>query len=180
MMLAAEIGNSECLRALLEWDSEVEAKSVNGSTALILAAEARNVECVRILAEWGADMEAAEESGCTALMVAAEAGHIDCVSRLLAAGADMERKNDDEDKAEDFCEEDKEAGAECKRRLVAMREARVRLCGGGGGGGELHCERRESKLRCPGLPRAQGSMRVGSGAFGSTASVGLQRGGGMR
>jgi len=72
----------------------VNAKTTDGSTALIWAAEKGHVATVSaLLDKKGIDIDAKNNDSNTALMFAAEKGHIDIVQKLLDNGANVNAKN---------------------------------------------------------------------------------------
>ena len=87
LMMAANTGDVETVRALLDDDSDVNAKTNNGGTALFAAAKKGYAEIVRILLDRGADANARDQNGRTALHVGAEDGHSDVVRALSKESA---------------------------------------------------------------------------------------------
>jgi len=84
LMLAANQGDSETIRTLLEDGVDVNARlPFCGTWAIILAAGNGHLETVRVLAEAGADIDAADWTGWTALHAAATKGHTSIVAFLL-------------------------------------------------------------------------------------------------
>lgn len=80
----AEYSNFEAVRLLLEAGVEVDARGLDGSTALMSAAEAGSAECVALLLDAGADPALTSE-GATAGSLAGQQGH-QAVAALLASG----------------------------------------------------------------------------------------------
>ncbi|CAK9064156.1 unnamed protein product [Durusdinium trenchii] len=80
-MTAAEHGDLEVVRLLLEAGADKNATTTDWSTALMRAAELGHLEVVRLLLKAGAD-------GATALIDAAEYDQLEVVRLLLEAGAD--------------------------------------------------------------------------------------------
>jgi serine/threonine protein kinase len=124
LILAAESGATNTVRALLTVGIQVDAKDGNNSTALISAAKRGKTDVVTVLLAAGADRSTKDSNGQTAftagvksghggvvkalltdnidletknmaLLVAAEAGHTDVVDLLLAAGANIRSRNND-------------------------------------------------------------------------------------
>ena len=100
LLWAAEEGESDCVRRLLDAGADVNKKSSGGQTALILACRCVAPDCVERLLNAGADADAADIDGRTALMHAAwwlgsEARIVEdaliCHRLLLEAGADVDR-----------------------------------------------------------------------------------------
>ncbi|WKY05957.1 hypothetical protein Q1695_006285 [Nippostrongylus brasiliensis] len=96
--LAAERGQTICVRQLLEWDKRlVLHKNEDSNTALHLAAKYGKAETTRVLLEAGADIEAKNSHEDTALQCAVYGGHLATVRQLLQAGAVIENKDDERD-----------------------------------------------------------------------------------
>jgi hypothetical protein len=68
---------------LLSAGADVNAKTLDGDTALMLAARTGHAGIVQALLFTGADVEAKNRYGETAVMLAAEEGHLDIVRMLL-------------------------------------------------------------------------------------------------
>ena len=89
---AAEWGDAEALRSLLEEGQDVNACDRYGQTALLLAARNGHLEAVRVLVEVGADLDHTAKYRLSALMLTIINGH-DVVAQLLVkAGADTRIK----------------------------------------------------------------------------------------
>ena len=86
---SASRGETEKVKALLESgaDVEVEAKYMDGLTALMAAALKGHTDTVQALLDAGADVEAKNNDGESALMLATFQGHTDIVELLKKAGA---------------------------------------------------------------------------------------------
>jgi ankyrin repeat protein len=83
---AALVGSAAELRRQLDGGMKPDAKTAEGTTALMLAA--RDLEKVRLLIERGADVNASAATGITPLMVAARhRGNADVIRLLLKSGA---------------------------------------------------------------------------------------------
>lgn len=85
---AAESGDFDFLKALIDGGVNPNAICSSGATPLHLAAEWGHTHCVQALAAAGAKLNAAH-SGFTALFLASQNGHTHCVQALIAAGADL-------------------------------------------------------------------------------------------
>lgn len=85
---AAESGDIDLLKALIDVGVNPNAICSSGATPLHLAAERGNTRCVQALAAAGASLNAAH-SGFTALFLATQNGHTCCVQALISAGADL-------------------------------------------------------------------------------------------
>jgi hypothetical protein len=88
LLLAAERGDTETVKLLLEAGVKTDVRASDGTTALIRAARAGNTDIVKLLLDARAKIDATDKEGTTALMGAAAAGHIDVVKALIGAGAD--------------------------------------------------------------------------------------------
>ena len=82
-------GSTQTVAKLLARGADVNAKKLNGYTALMIAARYNNTKTVDKLLDEGADANASAPDGFTALMLAAEHGHADIVDKLLAQGVDV-------------------------------------------------------------------------------------------
>ena len=84
--------NEDRLKILLDARVNVDAKTLNGDTALMAACGSGNIAIVEKLIEAEAEINATDNSGATALMDACAGGHGDIVSQLIQAGADVDAK----------------------------------------------------------------------------------------
>ncbi|MGH7599621.1 MAG: ankyrin repeat domain-containing protein [bacterium] len=84
---AAQEGDVQALKALLDASVNVNAKGSSGMTALMHAAKNNYVDSIKALLEAGADVNAANEFGRTALKMAGEKGYVEAVNLLQKAGA---------------------------------------------------------------------------------------------
>ncbi|XP_061516912.1 transient receptor potential channel pyrexia [Anopheles gambiae] len=88
--LAADLGHTQCLAALLECpNADPNIRIQQGDkqmTALHLAADEGNLDCVTQLLARGADVRARNHRGFTPLHLAARSGSADCVEALLKLG----------------------------------------------------------------------------------------------
>jgi ankyrin repeat protein len=87
---AAESGDRVAVSRLLDQGAAVDARAVDGTTALHWAVRAERIEVVHALLESGADASAADRYGVTPLYLAAENGNAAVIAALLDAGADAE------------------------------------------------------------------------------------------
>ena len=93
---AAEEGNAEVVKALLEAGADSEARrGTHDWTALHYAAEEGHGEAVRALIKGGADVNGRDEHGATALHYAALFGKAAVVKALIEGGADVEAMTKD-------------------------------------------------------------------------------------
>jgi ankyrin repeat protein len=86
---AAESGDRADVSRLLDQGAAVDARAVDGTTALHWAVRADRLDTVRVLLESGADASAADRYGITPLYLAAENGNAAVIAALLDAGADV-------------------------------------------------------------------------------------------
>jgi hypothetical protein len=95
LMMAAASGNtSKVVQIISSGAVDVNAKDINGWTAIMYAAEDGHTETVTKLKELGADVNAKELFGKTVLMFAAENGHTDTVVKLIELGAGVNAKTE--------------------------------------------------------------------------------------
>ncbi|MGA2435002.1 MAG: ankyrin repeat domain-containing protein [Bryobacteraceae bacterium] len=99
---AAEDGNLDRVRALIDNGADVNARDTWGKTALMYAASKDHVDVVRVLLQKGADVNAKTTNstpewlnGWTALMYAANHGNCNAVRILLNEGANAKVTADD-------------------------------------------------------------------------------------
>ncbi|CAH1187227.1 unnamed protein product [Phyllotreta striolata] len=87
--LAADLGNAECLRHLLDAkNARVDSKTKEHQyTPLHLAAMGGHAECQEMLIERGADCNEKDHRGQTPLHFAARTQNVDCLELLLGKGA---------------------------------------------------------------------------------------------
>ncbi len=84
---AAENGQTERVKSLLDAGEDVNGKDNDGMTALLVAADQIHWETVRVLLDAGADANAKNDNDYTALMLAEEQGHTEIAELLKSAGA---------------------------------------------------------------------------------------------
>jgi N-acyl-D-amino-acid deacylase len=88
LMVAAETGSLDAMKMLIDRHADVNAKNINGSTALMWSVT--DPKKVRLLLDHGADVDVAARSGRTALIVASFANpSAEVVRMLLAKGANV-------------------------------------------------------------------------------------------
>ena len=87
LIRAAWNGRTDCVRVLLQYNANIEAKDVDGETALIVATKFGNTECMQLLLQGGVNVEATAIDGTTALIWAARLCKIDFLKILIEHGA---------------------------------------------------------------------------------------------
>jgi ankyrin repeat protein len=88
MSLAAEVGDTEILKLLLDAGASADSPNEDGQTALHAVARTGNVEAAKLLLDRGATIDAREDfGGQTALMWASARRHPAMIELLLARGA---------------------------------------------------------------------------------------------
>ena len=90
---AARNQDQQQVRTLLNQRADVNARSGDGSTALLWAAHWNALETAELLIRAGADVRATNQYSATPLSAAAEIGAADVLELLLKAGADAESPN---------------------------------------------------------------------------------------
>ncbi len=93
LMSAAESGDINTVKALLDKGADANAKDDGGWTALTYAAQKGHTEAVKLLIEKGSDVNARGKNGHTALMMAAQLGHTAAIKLLIEKGADVNARN---------------------------------------------------------------------------------------
>ncbi|XP_064647015.1 serine/threonine-protein phosphatase 6 regulatory ankyrin repeat subunit B-like, partial [Lineus longissimus] len=86
---AAEGGNIDVVRLLIENKADVHATDNEGRSPLSYAAQGGNIDVVRLLIENKADVHATDNEGRSPLSYAAEGGNIDVVRLLIENKADV-------------------------------------------------------------------------------------------
>jgi len=103
ILLAAEVNNTEVVKALLDAGADPRITTEQGMTPLIMAAgggtdiqrervpeeQARAIQTVKLLAEHGVDITAVGQYGWTALHAASYQGLKDVIQYLVSKGADV-------------------------------------------------------------------------------------------
>jgi uncharacterized protein len=87
LMSAVKAGNATAVRALLRQRVDVNARDVDGTTALHWASRAADVQTIALLAGAGADANAVNRYGASPLSLAARTGNAAVLRALLDAGA---------------------------------------------------------------------------------------------
>jgi hypothetical protein len=89
LMVAAEIGYTEPIDALLKQENNINVKNSRCRSALHIAASAGNAEAVKLLVERNAQLEDKDKNDFTALCSAAQIGCAKSVRILIEAKADL-------------------------------------------------------------------------------------------
>ena len=87
LVSAVKAGNATAVRALLRQRVDVNARDVDGTTALHWASSAADVPTITLLAGAGADLNAVNRYGASPLSLAARTGNAAVLRALLDAGA---------------------------------------------------------------------------------------------
>ena len=85
---AAEKGNKEAVRSLLQNRADVNAKQTDGTSALHWAVRTDDLEAADLLIRAGANVMAANREGATPLLLASINGNAAMIEKLIRAGAD--------------------------------------------------------------------------------------------
>jgi ankyrin repeat protein len=87
LMLAAQQGPIETVDYLLDYGSDIDARTtgeITGNTALLVAIQIKKYDTIELLLDRGADINNSSGRGITPLMLAAQTGDIDIVNLLLS------------------------------------------------------------------------------------------------
>ena len=93
-MAAADSGNTECCRVLIEHGARLTDTDGTSRTAMFIAASNSRVEALHLLLRHGSDPDHPNSGGYLALHFAAYNGNAEVVQALLAAGANPDGKGD--------------------------------------------------------------------------------------
>jgi len=93
LIYAAQFGNAEMAKLLLQWDARVDDRDAFGNTALHWAAQRGSIETVRLLLDAKAAIDAQNRQGVTPLMLAASRNQTPVVRLLIHKGADPARQD---------------------------------------------------------------------------------------
>ncbi|CAE8625463.1 unnamed protein product, partial [Polarella glacialis] len=93
LMCAAEGGQLETAKLLMQRGADPDVSTAAGTTALMLAAAAGHIKLVEHFVEHGADLEAVDARGRTAMLAAVESRRWSSVRALLALGANGEAED---------------------------------------------------------------------------------------
>jgi ankyrin repeat protein len=86
---AAEEGNVNTLKSLLEREVDINARDADNDTPLHIAAFKGNVDVVRLLIERGAEVDSRDKMGNTPLHRSSQSGHLEVSRILLDHGANV-------------------------------------------------------------------------------------------
>ncbi|WP_374699004.1 ankyrin repeat domain-containing protein [Wolbachia endosymbiont (group B) of Limnophora tigrina] len=94
---AANFGDINVTKLLLEEGADIDIKDQNENTLLHLAASNGHTDIVKLLMEKGSDLSVVNKEGNTSLHLAASNGHTDIVKLLMEKGSDLSSMNKDGD-----------------------------------------------------------------------------------
>jgi len=89
LMFAAKHGHTSCIKTLLHFNANINAKSVYELTPLMLASADNREDAVWLLLQSKAEVDLTNHMGWTSLHRAAAGGHLAVASRLLQAKANV-------------------------------------------------------------------------------------------
>jgi ankyrin repeat protein len=89
------VGNKETIELFFKSGMNVNAKGINGETALMQAAVNHDIEMIKLLIDKGADVNTKNNDGYTALMFVSSNGDLEVLKLLIDKGADVNAKNND-------------------------------------------------------------------------------------
>lgn len=88
--LAIVLGNPEIIKILIDAQADLEAKDLNGKTALLKAVDDENMPIVKLLLEHGANINTQADKGQAPLHIAAKKGNITILQLLLTKKATID------------------------------------------------------------------------------------------
>jgi len=94
LFIAAENGNLEMVRFLIEAGADINIQDEDGWAPLSGATSRGHIEVVRLLIDAGAEVNIQEGRGDTSVNIAAKNGYIQIVRLLIGAGADLNIEHD--------------------------------------------------------------------------------------
>lgn len=94
LIRAADRGQLEIVKFLIERGVDVDASTVDGVTPLMYAAQNGYTEIMEYLISKGADVNATPDNKVTALIGAVRTGHYEAAVMLIAAGAKVDAKDE--------------------------------------------------------------------------------------
>jgi ankyrin repeat protein len=93
LMWAAETGQADIVRMLLQYGAVVDRGNPKGGTALMYAAVAGHIETIEVLIRAGADPNHRVRHGWSPLLLATAKGHVAAVRALTGLGADPQTRD---------------------------------------------------------------------------------------
>ncbi len=90
---ACEVGNLEEVKKILNEGVNLEARNIEGYTALMAAIHGGQAEAARLLIENGADVNARKGNGDSVLIFAISKGQYEVARALIENGTDIHAKN---------------------------------------------------------------------------------------
>ena len=93
MIVAAEQGDIETVRFLLDQGANVHARDQAGRTALIAAAYRNDLAIADVLIQAGADVNVQDNTQQSAYLISTSDGYLDLLKRTLQAGANVHSKD---------------------------------------------------------------------------------------
>lgn len=93
LIYAAQFGNTEMVKLLLQWEAKVDARDAFGNAPLHWAALRGSADVVRLLLDAKAPIDAQNKQGVTPLMMAANRNQTAMVRFLVQKGADPLRQD---------------------------------------------------------------------------------------
>jgi hypothetical protein len=94
LMAAAYADDDDVVSDLIQRGAELEAKDVDGYTALMYACNGGKIRPAELLLDAGADVNARDNQKSTPIMFAAQHGHAEIVRRLIEHGAEIDARGD--------------------------------------------------------------------------------------
>lgn len=93
LMWAAETGQTDVVRMLLQYGAVVDRGNPKGGTALMYAAVGGHIETIEVLIRAGADPNHRVRHGWSPLLLATAKGHVAAVRALTGLGADPQTRD---------------------------------------------------------------------------------------
>jgi ankyrin repeat protein len=96
---AARLGRLQNVRNFIQAGANINARDINGQTALMYAILEDQLQIIRVLIRGGANVNARDKDGYTALMYAIIEDQLQIIRELIRAGANLNARNNDGDTA---------------------------------------------------------------------------------
>jgi cytohesin len=93
LIMAAEKGNTETVKYLIEHDANIDGTAQNGETAFLAACKFGKTDTARYLAESGADISRKTANGNNALICAAQKNNPETLRFLIEKGLSVNEAN---------------------------------------------------------------------------------------